>query len=286
MALIPVGRERELEMAAELIARRNGASSALIFEGGPGVGKTTVLNAAVASALSSGCRVLSCRPAESEASLPFVALGDLLEPAFEAGFDQLPPAQRNALAVALARVDPTVTFGRLAVSRATLAMLRELARESPVVIAIDDAQWLDRSTAQVLAFAMRRLGEAPVHVLLTQRSGGDADLIALSRDVPKTRLTVGPLTLELLGRLISEHFEITLTRPRLRELHATTGGNPYFALEILRALAGRNAPLAPGEALPVPHDIAVLLRSRISSLSDPARDALLLIAAPRSRRRR
>src|SRR6185437_740892 len=145
MGGIPVGRERELEAAADLIARPEGGCAALVFEGEPGIGKTTVLRAAIDRALASRYRLLFCQPAESEASLPFVSLGDLLEPAMEAALACLPPTQRGALDAALARVEPTGAFGRLAVSRATLGVVRELAREAPVLVAIDDVQWLDRS---------------------------------------------------------------------------------------------------------------------------------------------
>jgi hypothetical protein len=212
---VPVGRERELELVAELIAQHTDGCSALVFEGEPGIGKTTVLRAAIHQAQASGYRLATCRPAENEASLPFVSLGDLLEPALGTAFARLPPAQRTALETALALVDPTETFGRLAVSRATLAVLRELAAAAPLLIAIDDVQWLDRSTAEVLGFALRRLGDAVVRVVLTRRSGEDAHLIEVAGDLPKTRAALGALSLDELGRLIADRLEVPLTRPRL-----------------------------------------------------------------------
>jgi DNA-binding CsgD family transcriptional regulator len=279
MGRIPLGRERELAAAADLIARPDGGCAALVLVGEPGIGKTTLLDAAIGDAIRSGYRVLSCRPAESEASLPFVSLSDLLEPAMEAAFANLPPVQRAALDAALMRVEPTGELGRHAVSRATLAVVRELAREAPVLVAIDDVQWLDRSTAEILGFVLRRLGDAPVRILLSVRSGQEDDAIALARSVPGVRLAVGPLSVEQLGRLIVDRVGVPLTRPRVLELHATTGGNPYYALEVVRALAGGDEPLGATDPLPVPDDIASLLRGRIGGLSAAARDALLLAAA-------
>src|SRR5438270_5948440 len=155
-----VGRERELAAVAALLDAADGGCAALVLEGEAGIGKTTVWLAGIDRAQALGYRVLSCRPAEIEASLPFVSLGDLLEPVLDEGMPGLAPAQRRALETALARVEPTEAFDRLAVSRATLALLRELAGRQPVLLAVDDVQWLDPASAAVVAFATRRLGDA------------------------------------------------------------------------------------------------------------------------------
>src|SRR5437868_3518308 len=115
---MPVGRERELAALDEFLDRPEHGCAVLVLDGAPGIGKTTVLRAGVSRALGRDYRVLSCRPAETEALLAFVSLGDLLEPLLDdAGVRLLPPAQRSALEAALARVAPTETFGQLAVSR-------------------------------------------------------------------------------------------------------------------------------------------------------------------------
>src|SRR5690349_17492863 len=122
MARTPGGRERELAAAAELNGRSAGRVASLMLEGEPRNGKTTLLHAAAEHARTNGYRVLSCHPVETESGLPFVSLGDLLEPALGGALASLPSTQRRALETALARVDPTETFGRLAVSRATLGV--------------------------------------------------------------------------------------------------------------------------------------------------------------------
>src|SRR5947209_19749823 len=101
----PVGRERELEAILELLNRDRSGSAVLELEGEPGIGKTTVFRAAVSQAAESGYRVLSCRPAESEMSLPFVSLGDLLEPVLDETRSFLPGPQRSALEAALSRLE-------------------------------------------------------------------------------------------------------------------------------------------------------------------------------------
>jgi DNA-binding CsgD family transcriptional regulator len=277
-AAAPVARERELEAVADLLDRARTGSALLELEGEAGIGKTTVFRAATSQAREAGYRVLSCRPAESEMALAFVSLGDLLEPVLEETRSLLPAPQLSALEAALSHVEPAETFGPLAVSRATLAVLRALSSQGPVLIAVDDLQWLDPSSAAVLTFAVRRLGAAPVRLLLTRRSGVGANTLTSTGDVAVRHEAIGPLSVEQLGRLIATQTDTLLTPARLVELHATSGGNPYFALEILRALRERATPLDSGEPLPVPSDVAALLRRRITRLSTTALEAAQLTA--------
>ena len=162
-----IGRERELATATAFLDGAASGLTVLLIDGDPGIGKTTVWGATTEQARDLGYRVLSCRPAQGEISMPFVSLGDLLEPALDG--DQagmLPPAQRLALEAALVRVHPQESFGRLAVSRATLALLRELAATAPLLIAIDDVQWLDTPSAAVLQFAFRRLAGGEIRSVI------------------------------------------------------------------------------------------------------------------------
>jgi len=273
-----IGRERELEAAAAFLEGEESGLSVLLIGGDPGIGKTTVWSAITSQAQERGYRVLSCRPAQAESSIPFVSLGDLLEPVLDGDPpDGLPPPQRLALEAALVRVEPSESVGRLAVSRATLALLRGLAAAGPLVVAIDDAQWLDAPTIAVLRFAFRRLVAGEVRAVITARSGSDAALEppAAAR---LERLPLAPLSLDELGRLIAGNLQGSLTRPRLAELHRVTAGNPYFALEVVRALNARGQPLSPDARLPIPDDIAALLGERIAALSSVAREAVVLCA--------
>jgi hypothetical protein len=150
---------------------------------------------------------------------------------------------------------------------------------APVLIAIDDVQWVDASTKAILEFGLRRLTDAPIRILLARRDGPGTDRVSFGGDLPVQRVGIGPLSADELGRLIASRVEAPLIRPRLAELHQTSGGNPYFALEIVRMLEGRHASIDPGEPLPVPEDVAALLRARIAGLSAPSLEALLLTAA-------
>src|SRR5690349_9022672 len=149
-----LGRERELdEIARALAAARSGTSAALAFVGEPGIGKTSLLEHAAAQA--SGMRLLRARGIESEAQIPFASLLELLRPALGLA-DRIPGPQAVALANALAlRHGPAQE--RFAVGAATLSLLAAYADQEPVAVLVDDAQWLDDSSAQALLFAFRRL---------------------------------------------------------------------------------------------------------------------------------
>src|SRR4051794_39362155 len=159
-----LGRGAELREVAALLADEPPAARALVLTGDAGVGKTVIWEEGVRLARERGLRVLTARPAEAESALPFAALGDLLGPVVDAV--ELPRPQRAALDRALQRADADEPADRLAVSRAALGLLRGLA---PVVVAVDDVQWLDAPTEHVLAFALRRLSDVPVRLLATCR---------------------------------------------------------------------------------------------------------------------
>jgi hypothetical protein len=162
-----LGRDAELAKVTHFIGSVSGGPSALILEGTAG-GKTTLWHAGVSIARARGHRVLSCRAAESEARLSYAALDDLLD--FE--LPHLPAPQKRALDAALLRAEiEGAPPDQRAVSVASLGVLRALAASGPVIIAIDDLQWLDVPSARVLAFAVRRLEDAPVRILVALRAG-------------------------------------------------------------------------------------------------------------------
>src|SRR5581483_11382235 len=120
---------------------------------------------------AAGFLVLSCRPAETETKFALSALADLLEDVPDAAFDALPDVQRRALDVALLRVEATGEAAQpRTLSTAVRSLLAELSRETPVLVAIDDAQWLDGASAEVLEFALRRLQSERGGWLVAQRS--------------------------------------------------------------------------------------------------------------------
>ena len=275
-----VGRDAELAAIASMLRDSTTAQSGVVLEGEPGIGKTTVWRHGVELARELSFPVLTSWPAETEAALPYAALGDLLEPVLEERLPLLAEPQRLALEVALLRSRPAETpTDQLAVSRAVLDLLRG-AQKQPLVLAIDDVQWLDASSSRVLEFALRRLGQVPVRLLLARRNGRTLPLpLGLERSIPIQRLAIGPLGVDELGRLVADQLDAQLPRPRLVELHRTSQGNPYYALEIVRSLLGRGSELAWGQALPIPESIGALLRRRLGDLSDTANEVILLAAA-------
>ena len=253
-----------------------------MLEGDAGIGKTTLWREAVRLA-GSRSLVLSSRASEAETRMSFTVLGDLLVPALEGPLAGLPAGQRNALeaALLLGPADRTRPDPR-AVSLAVLGVLRAFASGAPLTIAIDDVQWADAPSARALAFALRRLVDEPVTIVAAKRSSSGVpdplDLAGSLRDGVE-RLTIGPIAPVPLGRLLRRRLDIDFAPPLVRRIHEASGGNPFFALEIGRALRGEDALLNPGEPSPVPSDLRELLRRRLTALPRSARDALLLVAA-------
>jgi DNA-binding CsgD family transcriptional regulator len=280
-----LGRDAELAEVAAFTRAVPDGPTALILEGIAGIGKTTLWLAGVTAARTRGCRVLSSRGAEAEATLSYTGLGDLLEGVFDEILPGLPSPQRRALDAALLRTEMEGSIpDQRAVSLACVGALRSIAASGPLVIAIDDVQWLDLPSAHVLSFALRRLSEEPVGVMVSRRvsSGSDGDPLGIERAIPAPRvrrLRVGPLSVGALGRLLRARTGADLTRPVAGRLHRISGGNPFFALEMARAMVRHGARLEPGAPLPVPEDLQQLLGSRLATLPRSARDTLLVVAA-------
>ena len=250
-----------------------------MIEGEAGAGKTTLWLAGVEEARERGYRVLETRPAEAEAGLPFAGLGDLVESTLDEVLDELPEPQADALRVALLLAPPgQAPPDERAVAVAVLGVLRELARTGRVLVAVDDVQWLDSPSAKVVSFAWRRLREEPVGILLAHRLGTDAPA-GLVDDDRFSSLAVGPLALGAVHRLLHSRLGLVLPRPALRRVHEVSGGNPFFGLELGRALQAHDAELSPGEPLPVPDRLQELVRSRLEALPPESRDVLAAAAA-------
>ncbi len=271
-----VGRERELEAVRAFLS--GPAPSALVLEGELGIGKTTLWRAGIETALEGGQRVLSCRAVQAEAQLSFIGLGDLLSRLPDAAIESLPVPQRRGLEIALLRTEPDLPqLDPRAVDLAFLNILRALSLVEPVVLAIDDLQWLDAATLGTVSFALRRLVAERVYVLASFRFDGTerAQPLPLDRIV---RVPVGPLSLGAIHRILSVRLGLTVPRAVLRRIEFTSEGNPFFALELGRALQRLGEPEA-GHELPVPENLQELVAERLADLPDASIELLLHASA-------
>jgi DNA-binding CsgD family transcriptional regulator len=273
-----IGRDDELAAVAAVLERATTGAEACVIEGEAGVGKTTVWAAALDAASERGYEVVSARPAEAETSFAFAAVGDLLRESLDTVLPALPSPQRHALEIALLVAEGTGAPDRHTVSVAVLDAFLVLAAERPLVVGVDDVQWLDSSSRTVLEFVARRLRAHPVVLLFAERMERD-DPSTLELGVPSERIRLGPMSAGSLHRLIHGRLDVALSRRVLLRLHETSGGNPFFALELARALIASGHEAAPDEPLPVPGNLRELVGRRLAALSGSTRRALLAAAA-------
>ncbi|GAA4188349.1 helix-turn-helix transcriptional regulator [Microbispora amethystogenes] len=252
-----------------------------VLGGDVGVGKSTLWSAALAAANERSFQVLSCRSDLSETGLSYVGLGDLfagLEGS--AAVRGLREPLRGVLAGTLWwEQAPGVPPHQRAVALAVLDLIRNLSAEGPVLIALDDLQWLDSATEVVLTFVLRRLTVEPVKLLVTLGAGTEGDAWpTLVRVLPPERVTcweVGPLAPLALAAVVESRYGTAFPRPLLRWLHRACGGNPLFGLETARAWSERSYPSGD---LPLPESLRHLLRGRVRALPPAAAEAVLLVA--------
>jgi DNA-binding CsgD family transcriptional regulator len=270
-------RDPELNSGREFL--RSGQSRALVIDGPPGIGKSAVWRALLSVAPQDGHLVLACTGHSAEARLTFAGLTDLLAAVGDEALARLPGAQASALKVALLRADAVAAASPVdprAVASGLLGVLRALASRQPVLVAIDDLQWLDGASADAISFAARRLGGDRVRFLLARRPGEATELErALAGEL--TRLSVGPLSPGAIRHLLADRLSARLPQHLVGQIYAATLGNPLFAVELGRALTEQGLP-APGEGLPVPETVEELLGARVTRLPQPVRRLLLAIA--------
>ena len=271
-----VGRPSESGALDQLLASvRSGHSEVLVLRGEAGVGKTALLEYLTRRA--SGFAIARAAGVESELELAFAGLHQLCAP-FVDRLDRLPGPQREALGTAFGLRDGDAP-DRFLVGLAVLSLLSDVAEERPLVCVVDDAQWLDGATAQVLAFVARRLAAESVGLVLAAREtrgerpfDGLAELVVRGLDDRDARalleaVVTGPLDERVRDRIVSE-----------------TRGNPLALLELPR---GRTpAELAGGfglgdgpDDLSPPARIEESFRERLAPLPSSTRLLLLVAAA-------
>ena len=276
-----VGREAELEAVARFLGAVRERAAALVIEGEAGIGKTSVWQEAIAAAQAAGMRVLLARPAENEAQLSYAALADLVGAAFDERRAELPEPQQQALDSALLRVASSTTDARTT-GTALVTILAALAREGPTVVAVDDVQWLDPASERALEFAARRLPTC-VGLLLTLRTDGSVDVpLCLDRTLAheqRETVVLGPLSLAALHHLLHTRLGSAPARPTLARIATASAGNPFFALEIARALERDSGDRALSDPLPVPERLRDLVAARLRALSPSAQECVVIASA-------
>ncbi|GGT30385.1 AAA family ATPase [Nonomuraea spiralis] len=258
-----IGRDAELARLAQ-------AEPVLLLVGDVGTGKSALLEHAARQATAGGARVLRAEGSESESSLAFSGLHQLLRPVPDE-VDGLPDRQRAALRDAFgagsAAPDPML------IGVAVLSLLSALGEHRPVLVALDDAQWFDRASLDALSFAARRLAGEPVTMLIGVR-GGD-HLPGFGRHAPA--LALGPLDRPAANRLLDLQPDSPTGHTRTRILDQA-GGNPLALVELTRA-ATTATRLPDAGPLPLTDRLERIFAARLDGLPAATTRALLLLAA-------
>jgi DNA-binding CsgD family transcriptional regulator len=269
-----VGREDELNEIVLVLDALDAASGPVVLSGEAGIGKTELWLAGLAAASERGIRTLATRPSEGETGYSYAGLADLMTEVADDVLPRLPSVQRRAVETALLVGEPDTSVDERTVASAFLGAVKALAADGPVCIAVDDLQWLDAASLGPLKFALARLGDAPVVALVAVRGTPPEWLRRLSpRLVEVQGLSIGA-THELLRTRLGA----TFARPLLVRIWETSGGNPFFALELADALQ-RRGELEVGAELPIPSSLGELLDARLDGLDAAAVEVVQVVAA-------
>jgi len=228
---------------------------ALVVCGEPGIGKSTVWDAAVGMARSRGFAAWCARASEAEAQPSFAGVADLLEAAGAGVLAGLPGPQRHALEVAVRRAEPAGLLG----------VFRLVSDAGRLLVAVDDLPWLDRASAAALVFAARRLAGHDVRFLVSRHGGRSSELERVVEPAGVVRLELGPLSFGAVSRLLAGRLGRSLPRRVVRQVFETSHGNPLFAVELGRAVLERGLPEI-GAGLPVPAMLGELFGARVGAL--------------------
>jgi DNA-binding CsgD family transcriptional regulator len=270
------GREEALRALSDVL---DGGGSAVVT-GEPGAGKSSLLKVTQQWASRRGRRVLSVTPTQFERGLPFAGLAELISQCPEGVDASLPAPQWRALAAALHRIEPGEgEVDALAVSLAVRGVLATVCADEPVVLLIDDLQWLDQATVGSLGFAVRGRGVETLVVIAASRpEPGAGQELTRTMAEPKHEITLKPLEDWAIGQLLRDRLGTRWTPPMSEGVARVSGGNPLLALEIGRALQA-DVPTSSGGVFPVPRSLTELLNERVGRLPQEARQVLLLVSA-------
>ncbi len=272
-----VSGEPQASAIADFLTAVVAAPAALVMEGEPGIGKTTLWLEAVEWAQAEGFHAMAARPVAAESVLAYSSLADMLHGVDAAVLTELPGAQRAALDRVLLRADAeSAPADQRAVAAGFLSVVGAVAERSKVLVAVDDIQWLDSSSRLVVAFAARRL-TGPVGLLATVRTGDSESAnswLQLPRPDTVRRMTVPPMSIGALHAVISDRLGQSFSRPVMVRIDEASRGNPFYALELARSMDGQQ----PSSDISLPDSLRDLIRSKIRGRASDIGDALLAVA--------
>jgi DNA-binding CsgD family transcriptional regulator len=276
-----IGHGVELSALNEFLSAQRKLPAGLLFVGEAGIGKTTLWRHGLAAADGAGYQVMATQATTSESEMGFVVLAALLQEHSRDLMPKLPPSQRDVLEVALFLAEPgPEPLQPRAINEAFLSVLRLAAQRQPLLLCVDDVQWIDAASSAVLEFAIRRLNEEPIGFLFTRRSDTDDEpSTGIESGFPPDRLTrlrVGPLNASALHELLRGRLGVTFAPPTLRRLEDASRGNPFFALELARALVSNQPGFDTAEPLPMPKTLTAILTTRPLALPRATQEALLI----------
>src|SRR5919202_1712226 len=266
-----VGRDAELAQIGALLLAGRSSSTALLVLGEAGLGKSALLQVAIARARADGTRVLLASGVQAESELAFAGLHQLLRPVL-GDVDRLPDCQAAALRCAFGMGQET-TPDRFLIGLATLTLLAEVADQQPLLVVVDDAPWFDRGSLEALAFAVRRLHAERMAVIVASR--GDEPVAAFGRET--ARLVLGPLDDQASSELLDTRGRALPGNLRARVL-AEAAGNPLALLELGSAGPPGGGWGALPVALPPTARLERLFSERLAGLGEPTRRMLTLAA--------
>jgi DNA-binding CsgD family transcriptional regulator len=273
---VPMNGTNDAERITAFLSSVEHGPAALLIEGEAGIGRTTLWLAAAEEARRVGFRVLSARASRDESEFAFGVASQLIGDVEPEVLTSLPEMQRTAAELTLLQQagDPTA-HDRRAVVAAFTAIVNTLADAVPVLVAIDDVQWLDSASRDLLAFAGRRL-RGRVGLLLTERTVADgaASWLKLGSPDALSRMRVSTMEPSRLQRLITDRVGRSFSRPTMKRIAEISGGNPFYALELARTVSN------PAFAAPatLPAALAEIMRLRVGHFDDEVKRALLAAA--------
>ncbi|WP_371797251.1 AAA family ATPase [Streptomyces sp. NBC_01718] len=269
-----VGRSDLRESARSRLA----AGGSVLLSGPAGIGKTTAI-AAIAAEAAAEARVLRSAPTPADATVPFLTLIDLLAPIADETAASLPAPQARTIDVLLHRTSEGAV-DRLAVRLSVLGAFSAAARQAPLLLVLDDLQCVDPESADVLGFLVRRVEGRALLVLAGERvpEHGEPKHQALCVP-PVLELRMGPMSAADIAQVVKLRTATDLPAAAHRAIHAVSGGNPLFAVELARALARRGKPFTAGRSIPVPRRLRTLMAQRLDRLGGTARETLLVASA-------